>query len=189
MVLDKSEIDADSAIELDKLEIPTLPSKNFQRKEPQRIPVPESKVPLKPAKIKGLWWKLSIVAGVLIVTAVCLILYEKKDINLQFYTDRASKVPANYLKVGPVTATIGNNDILRLTLEINCKNRKIKNDLKRMDSKIRDKIVNVLNKPDTQQLIKSNDYDTLRARMKKNLNSLLPDEAIEDIYFSQILTY
>ncbi len=58
-----------------------------------------------------------------------------------------------------------------------------------MDSKIRDKIVNVLNKADTQQLIKSNDYDTLRARMKKDLNSLLPDEVIEDIYFSQFLTY
>lgn len=189
MALDSSEFD-DDPIELDKLEIPTIASLNNPAGVTPKITEPKpSAAPRPTSKIKGRWWKLSIVMGVLILAAVFLLIFEGKDINLPFYSNKASKSPANYLKVGPVTATIGNNDIIRMTVEINCKNKKIKNKMMQMDSVIRDRMVNVLNKPDTKKLLESNDYNTLRLRMKKDLSALMPDQAIEDIYFSEFLTY
>lgn len=191
MGLDRSTIDDDDAIELDKLEIQKLSPKPPDNQVP---PQPLSKLtPKEPLasrlSTKGLWWKLSIVTGVLLITAILLLVFGKMNINLPFYTKGTSQTPGNYLRVGPVTATIGSNDIVRLTVEINCKNKKVKNEMSQMDSRIRDKIVNVLNNPDTQRLLISNDYDTLRARIKDNIATLVPDQAVEDIYFSEFLTY
>lgn len=195
MVLDNSENDK-GAIELDKIEIPTLPPQKKQPKEPQESTetkvssAPKPEAPVKPpSDLKGQHWKLSIIVGGVALAAVLMFVFYGNTLNLPFISKKISGPPANYLKVGPVTATISNNDIVKMTVEINCKNKKVKNKLKKMDLVIRDRMLNVLNKPDTQKLLKSNDYNAIRSRIKENLIALMPDQAIQDVYFSEFLTY
>ncbi len=178
-------------IELDQLEIPPLPT--TARAAPKRRPAERSRVkttPELPAEPKQrTWLKLSIIIGVLLFAGMSILFYEREELLFLFRTNQTSNLPSQYFRVGPLSATTANNDLVKVTLDIACKNKKLKNKVSKMDSLIQDQIVRVLSRPETQQLLQANDFNTLQANLRMELNTLFPEQAIDDIYFSEFLTY
>jgi flagellar basal body-associated protein FliL len=91
----------------------------------------------------------------------------------------------NYLRVGPVTTTLANEDIVKFSIDIECKTLELKEKLAGKDSQIRDKIIAVLMEPGTDTLIAKRDFEAVKAKIKERLGDL----PVDDIYFSELLLY
>jgi flagellar basal body-associated protein FliL len=123
--------------------------------------------------------------ALLAVTALYLWRQELKIPSLSF---RNTVVSGNYLRVGPISTTIRDNEVIRLSLEIGYRNDAAKRRLIQKNSRIRDTIVSVLTEPDTTVLLEKHQYEAVRKKIKAHLRKMCA-EPIDEVYFSELLTY
>lgn len=191
---------AEGGLELDKINLSGLASENARK--PARIGDPGvgTENPAagisdqKPAADNALQNKkkfnlalisfLAILALLMALTAF----FKQQDFSFSFLSGESDTLFENYLRVGPVTATLANEDIVKFSIDIDCGNADLKEQLAGKDSQIRNKIVDVLTAPGTDELIKKRDYETIKAKIKENLGDLTSDD-INDIYFADLLMY
>lgn len=128
------------------------------------------------------------VLAILVLLMVLTALFKRQDFSITFQPGESGPSAENYLRVGPVTATLANEDIVKFSIDIDCGNADLKEQLAGKDTQIRDKIVAVLTEPGTEELIKNHDYDAIKAKIKKGLGDL-DSESVNDIYFSELLMY
>ena len=189
MAKKQSETPSGDGLELDRIELPSLASPG---KQSESMPDPERE----PAAHRGtgssakrgfrpLLIALTATLAMLEITAVYLWRQELKVSSLSF---EGAPVSGSYLRVGPISTTIQNNEVIRLTLDIGCKNDTTKEKLAEKDSRIRDIVVSVITAPDTAPLLEKHQYDAVRAKIKERLGKL-GSEPIGEVYFSELLTY
>lgn len=114
--------------------------------------------------------------------------FKQKDLTFRLLPGESGTSLENHLRVGPVTATLANEDIVKFSIDIECGNADLKEKLAEKDTQIRDEIVAVLTAPGTEELIKRRDFETIKAMIKENLGDLGQD-AIKEIYFAELLLY
>lgn len=178
-----------SGLELDKIEIPTRSSLDTVHKstsDADRKPAlsPETTSPGK----KHLRMTLAAVITTLALLTALAVYLKKQDMEVSHFSVKNTAVSENYLRVGPISATMKNNKIIRLSVDIGCENNTIKKRLAEKDSLIRDKIVSVLTAPGTDTLLKKHQYDDVRAKIKESLEKIY-GESIGEVYFAELLTY
>lgn len=126
---------------------------------------------------------LAVLALLMALTA----LFKPDDLSFTIRpeTETSDSPLENYLRVGPVTTTLANEDIVKFTIDIECQNAELKEKLARKDSQIRDNIIAVLTEPGTETLISKRDFDTIKAKIKERLSDL----PVNEIYLSELLLY
>lgn len=178
-----------SGLELDKIEIPTRSSPDAIRKSTSGA---EQKSAFSSETAssgkKHLLLILTAVITTLALLAALAAFLKKQDLAVSYFSVEKTVGSENYLRVGPISATMKNNEIIRLSVDIGCENKAIKKRLAEKDPLIRDKIVSVLTAPGTETLLKKQQYDTVRAKIKESLEQIY-GESIGEVYFAELLTY
>jgi flagellar basal body-associated protein FliL len=180
---------ADGGLEIDKISLANIYSKNGG--EPmaggdagQPTPPPAAGPPRgdKNSNLALLAF-LAVLALLMALTA----LFKNQDFSITLLpgANKSDAPLETYLRVGPVTTTLANEDIVKFSIDINCKTPELKKQLAGKDSLIRDKIIAVVTEPETETLIAKRDYEAVKAKIKERLGDL----PVEDIYFSELLLY
>lgn len=176
-------------LELDKLEIPKR-SPSIQ-KSTQKTDSPEKSFRSSEKSRSGKR-HLRLPAATVITTLVFIvaagIFFNRGDLTLGYLSREADSVQESLLRIGPVTATMANNDIIRLTLDIDCGEASLKQKLSEKDSLIQDKIISVLTDPETEALLEEQEFDAVRTMIKTSLYGI-DDSSIDEVYFVELLTY
>ena len=137
---------------------------------------------------RHLWLALAAVTVTLALLTAIAIYMKKQDLKVSVLTLKKTSFSESYLRVGPITATIQNDEIMRLSLDIGCKNDAAKKRLAEKDPRVRDKIVSIITAPDTKTFLKNHQYEAVRAKIKESLEKIY-DEPIGEVYFAELLTY
>ena len=179
----------ESGLELDKINLSNILSDDSSKSvlpETDRTPTPppettprNEKSPILPAVVI-----LAVVASL----AVIAFFFKQQDLTINYMTGTTDTSPENYLRVGPVTATLANEDIVKFSIDIDCRNADLKAQLAEKDTQIRDKIVSVLTAPETEALIKKRDFEAIKAMLKESFADISP-ESIRNIYVADLLMY
>jgi flagellar basal body-associated protein FliL len=128
------------------------------------------------------------ILAILAILMVITIFFKRQELSFTFLGGKGDASMENYLRVGPITATLANEDIIRFSVDIDCMDKKLKERLSGKDSKIRDRIVSIITAPDTEELLKKQRYDEIKTKIKKSLDGI-SSEPIGDIYFADIIIY
>jgi flagellar basal body-associated protein FliL len=179
---------AESGLELDRMNLSNIVSSGTQKPKPaegEKTPSsPEKKLQDRKTSILILITSLSILALIMIV----IIFFKQQDLSFTFLQGRTGNPLDNYLRVGPISATLANDDILNLSVDIDCMNDDLKQKLTNKDSLLRDKIVSVITSPDMDELLKKQRYDEIKARIREGIAEV-SDEPVGDVYISDLLRY
>lgn len=193
MAKEPSKTHLDSGLELDKINLPNISSRDESGPKPaqnpvaggtHRKPAPESM----PQNEKKTNLALFSVLAVLVLLMALTAFFKQPNYTFKFLSGESDAPYENYLRVGPVTATLANEDIVKFSIDIDCGSDDLKEQLAGKDTQIRDKIVAVLTAPGTEELIKKREYEAIKAKIKESLDGL-GSESINDIYFHELLTY
>ena len=76
-----------------------------------------------------------------------------------------------------------------MTVQIECKDTKLKDKVLKLENRIQNKIVLMLNDPKTRRLVRQGDFKALKPFIKKEVERLLKNSGVKDVYFSQITLY
>lgn len=176
-------------LELDKIEIPTSsPSARKNEKKPERTEEPTLSFEIPSPGRRHFRSTLPVILATLAVLIAVGIFFKRQNLTFDYLSEDADQISENLLRVGPVTATLANNDLIRLTLDIDCGEISLKKKLAKKDSLLRDKIVAVLTEPETGDLLKKQQFDEVRDRIKSSLSDI-ENTSIGEIYFTELLTY
>ena len=94
-----------------------------------------------------------------------------------------------YATVGPVMLSVGENQHVKVSVNVECKNKKLKKRLAKMDSALRNRILMVMDRPEVKDLIEKQDYESLKPLFEKEINKLIPKNTIENIHYIDIIRY
>jgi len=179
---------ADGGFELDRINLTSFVSGNSRKpaENAGQAPAPENAPRRDRQSHMSLVTFLAILALLMAFTA----LFKKQEFtfNLPSETSRSGTHLENYLRVGPVTATLANEDIVKFSIEIDCGNAEMKERLAGKDTQIRDQIVSILTEPGTEELIAKRDFKAVKAKIKERIGSI-GTVPVEEIYFSELLLY
>jgi flagellar basal body-associated protein FliL len=178
-----------SGLELDKIEILTHASPDIVRKPTSDTEWKSafSAKTASPAK-KHLRLMVAAVITTLALLVIMAVYMRKLNLAVSFLSSESTAVSENHLRIGPISATMNNNELIRLSVDIECKNDVIKKRLAEKDSRIRDKIVSVITAPGTETLFKNHQYDAVRAKIKESLGKI-DGESVSEVYFAELLIY
>lgn len=130
---------------------------------------------------------LMIFLGVLVLLMALTAVFKKQDFSISRLTgsEKGASPLESYLRIGPVTTTLVNEDIVKFSIDIDCKTPELKAQIAGKDSQIRDDIIAVLTDPETGALIARRDFEAVKVRLKERFGDL----PVGDIYFSELLLY
>lgn len=183
-----NEKDTESGLELDRMNLSDMISSDTREPMPgadQKSPAPPE-IRLRNRKITFLTLITSLAVLVLII--VISVFFKQQDFSFTPLQGKTDTSPENYLRVGPVSATLPNDDIINLSVDIDCKNVDLKQQLTGKDSQIRDKIVGIITAPDMNELIRKQQYDEIKTRIRESLVDITP-EPIGEVYIYELLMY
>ncbi len=189
---DLSEIKVSQAnigLELDRMEIPTISPKKSVEVGGYRG-VQQRSDSGRPSRIHSILKLFVLLLGVLLPFVLTFFLWNQGIIDLPFLkSNRAQKELKRYATVGPVMTSIGENQHVKLTIQIECKNSRLKEKMVGISSAVKNKLMVVLNSPETKEKLLKQDYSSLKSDFKKEIESLMPPESVKAVYFSNILLY
>lgn len=176
-------------LELDTIELPTPPLSSSGHKS-RSDTEPKSTFSLETASHGQRHLRLTFTAVIttLALLAALAIYLKKQSLEVSFLSLEKKAASDSYLRVGPISATLKNNEVIRLSLDIGCENDAAKKRLAEKDSRIRDKIVSVITAPDTITLLEKHQYDAVRSKIKEGLEKLY-GEPVGEIFFAELITY
>lgn len=183
----------ESGLELDKIELPALPSTE-PKKPPKPQPQKKEKGIERPPEAKRVTTrvKLCVTAFVVLlvtITGILMAFSDKLNLSLPFFKDAPYEKPPTYVSVGPVLTSAGNGETIKMTVDINCKSVKLRKKITDMDNRIRNRIVLILQSPEANRLLQESDYVALRQYMTENIKTIMPGDLVKDIYISEFLRY
>lgn len=201
MTKDPRKKNTDNGLELDKINLSAAASEKARKPMRAENPAVGNKGPASGApgqkppaaesmpqnKKKSNLALISALAFLVLLMALAA-LFKQQDLSFNYLSGKSGTSKENYLRVGPVTATLANDDIVKFSIDIDCGDADLKDKLAGKDTQIRDKIIAVLTAPGTEELIQKHDYEAVKARIKKNLGDLGVG-TINDIYFAELLMY
>lgn len=133
---------------------------------------------------------LLLVSGVLLPFVLMFFLWDQGVVDVPFLKSRkAQRVLKRYATVGPVMTSIGQDQHVKLTVQIECKDTRLKKKISEISSAVKGKLLIVLNSPEVKEKLLHQDYAPVKSRLKKEIDSLLQKESIEAVYFSDIVLY
>jgi flagellar basal body-associated protein FliL len=121
----------------------------------------------------------------LVLIIVLAFQFARQDFNLSLQPKSQSSTSEHFLRVGPVSATLPNSDIVQLSVDVGCRNSSEKKRLAQKDSLMKSEIVSIITAPETGKLFEDQQYDEIKARIKKGLEKI-SDEPVGEVYFSEL---
>ena len=181
--------DASFGLELDKMEIPSVSSTKKVAEGGYRGVQDRSD--------SGKEWSWAsklkaflLILGVLLPLALIFFLWDKGVVDLPYLGSKSvARELERYATVGPVMTSIGKNQHMRLTVQIECKNAKLKNRVNEISSAIKSKILEILSSPEAKDQLRRQDYASLKSEFKKEINRLLRKSSIKAVYIADIVRY
>ena len=167
---------------------------------PDSMHTPESGKMAKKGK-KGLEPKLSavyvsnftialIIGGIILSLAFVYLLWDQEIIKVSFIESMPhQQMSERIVTVGPVMASLGNDEHIKMTVQIECKNPKLKDMVSNMQKRIQNKIMLLLANPTARRLVSQGDFNALKPLIKKEVERLLNGGEVESVYFSQITRF
>ena len=177
-----------SGLELDKIDLSEIliapkPKEKAQKK------VKKSKIKIPSLKIVDL--KIVFIIGAIVLSLIIVyLLWNQMIIDLPIVGSRSkAQMSERIVTVGPVLTSYGKNEHIKMTVEIECKNTKLKKKVSELNQRIQNKIMLMLNAPNVRRLLRQGDYAELKPLIKKEVERLIHNSGVKDVYFSQIVLY
>ena len=64
--------------------------------------------------------------------------------------------------IGPVSSSFGKSDYIEMTVQVECKNEKMKESVTRSERRLNNKIMIMLDKPENEQRVLARDFEALK---------------------------
>ena len=131
------------------------------------------------------------VSGVVLMLLIVFILWNQALIALPFLSNSKHKERnlERFASIGPLMASIGRNQHIKFTVMIECNDNEFKKRLAGLDAKIKNSFLSLFNSPEVKKILSNQDYESLKPFFIKQINRMLKDRSIDDIYFSKIVRY
>lgn len=180
----------DGGFEIDKVSLANLASKSTRNPTTATDPADRPAPPKSEGARFGIKKTNLAVLAVLAVLMLLMALtafFKPQEFSITFRqgTEKPDVPLKNYLRIGPITTTLANEDIVKLSIDIECKNAELKEWLAGKDALIRDKVIAVLTEPGTETFLVKRDYESVKTKIKERLGDL----PVDSIYFSELLLY
>ena len=179
---------SENGLEIDRINLSNISSNAPRKPMPaaDQKPSPSSESKFRNKKVTIL--TLAISLSVLALALVFSFFFKQQSLTFTYLSGEKGPALENHLQVGPISATLANDDIINLTVDIDCKNNDIMKQLDGKDSLIRDKILDILTAPDTTELLNKQQYNEIKTRIRKSLADISSDD-IGPVYISDLLIY
>lgn len=175
------------AIELDKMELPRPAQRPQTTGAKTQPPAPHN---TKPALAKQ---RLAVALfSVLLVLTIglALLIAKPSQLNWSFFSQHPKQSTLDlYARIGPLTTSAGQSSKLKLLLDVKCKHATAKEQLTQMETAISNQLLLALTRPEAQKCIQNRDFGALKSVIRSQIETILPQAAIEDVYFSDLLIY
>ena len=177
-----------TGLELDKID---LSSARHAPESEEKVGKPGLKPNLKFKSVNVTKFKIAlIIGGIALSLTFVYLLWGQIFINrTSMENTPAERMSERMATVGTVMSTFGKNEYIKMTVEIECNNIRSKDKVSELEQRIKDKIMLMLNDPKTRQKVRERNFDALKPVIKKEVERLLSDSGVEDVYFSQIIFY
>jgi flagellar basal body-associated protein FliL len=178
-------------LELDKFDLANLIRPQITEKKVQKKDEVKEKSGIKFPYLNSVNVNIALIIGaiVLSITLVSL-LWDQRVINLPFIESApAPQISKRIVSVGPMMSTWGKDEHIKMTVLIECKNQKLKGEVARLNGRIQSNIMLMLNDPKVKRLLRQGDFKALKPLIRKEVERLIKNSGIEDVYFSQINLY
>lgn len=180
---------SENGLELDKINLSQLSPTSVDEPKPKSPPPPpiaEEETFREKKRFRRL---TLIIAPAVLAALICLIvIFKQQNFSFGFLSGKTGSSVESYLRVGPISATLANEDIINFSLDIDCGSEALKERLAGKDSQLRDRILSVITAPGTEELLETRQYAEIKAKIKESLGDVT-SEPIGDIYFADIIVY
>jgi flagellar basal body-associated protein FliL len=181
--------EAKTGLELDKMEIPSS-SQTAHPQEAGYRGVQQRSVPRGQAKKHSMFKTLVLISGLLLPTVLLFLLWDQGVVDLPLLkSNKVRREHERYATVGPVLTSIGENQHIKLTVLIECKDTRLKKKVADISSAVRSKLLVVLSSPEAKEKLRLRDYTSFKSHFEEEINRLLPNDSVEAVYFSEIISY
>ncbi len=183
----------DNGLELDKIDVGGPPPRQSSRKAPQS----NGDQPPLPTTAPSVGWRrpsLLLIAAVAMVGFTAFFL-QQKTFFFNFLTGGGGNTHEEYLRVGPLTASLAQKELVRLTIDIDCNSKRLKEKIATADARLRNRIVAVLADPAVESLYRKRNFKAIKARIRSEIRAELRPELadarkdIGPIYIAELLLY
>jgi len=186
-IVDDSE-ESTTGLELDKIDLsdillaPGTEKKAQKKGKKSRIKIPS---------LNKANFKIALIIGAIILSLVIVYsLWDPTIIDLPFQESGSTvQMSKRIATVGPVMASYGKDDHIKMTVQIECKDTKLKDKILKLENRIQNNIVLMLNDPKARRLVRQGDFKALKPFIKKEVERLLKNSGVKNVYFSQITRY
>jgi len=177
---------SENGLELDKITLSNLSSNSVPQKPTPKSPPAAEKNDHQEKK----WLRPAlIVTMTTLAVLICLfIVLNRQDFSFSFLSSKTGNTAENCLRVGPISATLANDDIINFSLDIDCGSESLKERLSGRDSQLRDKILAVITAPGTDKLLENKQYEEVKTKIRESLGTVI-SEPIGEIYFAEMIMY
>jgi len=129
-------------------------------------------------------------AGVASVLTLVYVLWDQGVVQLPLLKNRyIERQLERYATIGPMLTTVGEDEHIKLTVAIECKDSSVKRRLSDEASAVKNSILMVLGTARAREYLGRKDYAALRPYLVEEIRRRFPHQAVKDIYFSEILRY
>lgn len=181
--------DAKTGLELDKMEIPAVSRRDSAGDGGYRG-VQQRSLSAGASRKHSILKILLLVSGVLLPFVLMFLLWDQGFVDLPLLeSKKAQRELERYATVGPVMTSIGQNQHIKLTVQIECKDTRLKKKITGISSAIKSKLLVILSSPEVKDKLRLQDYASLKSYFKEEIDSLLQKESVEAVYFSDIVRY
>ena len=180
---------SETGLELDKIDFSDLLQAPVVEKKAQKEGKKKPKIKIPSLNIAN--FKIALIIGAMILSlSIVYFLWDQTIIDLPFLeSGSTAQMSKRIATVGPVMASFGKDDHIKMTIQIECKDTKLKDKVLKLENQIQNKIVLMLNDPKARRLLRQGDFKALKPFIKKEVERLLKNSGVKDVYFSQITLY
>ena len=186
-IVDASQESTDG-LELDKIDLSDLLHAPVTKKKAQKE---GKKSGIKIPSLNIANYKIALIIGAIILSlTIVYLLWDQTIIDLPFIeSGSTAQMSKRIVTVGPVMTSFGKDEHVKMTVQIECKNAKLKEKVSELNQRIQNKIMLMLNDPKARRLLRQGDFKALKPFIKKEVERLLKNSGVKDVYFSQITLY
>lgn len=187
----------DAGFELDKIDIGDIlsdakpePAKKAPAEAEEAAPRP--KPPVRPdAPKKKQPVAVYVIVAFVVVAIASLFFWGRGQLSINLSPQAATEQPkkAPYVTVGPVVSIVGNAGHLKMTMEITCRTPAQQKRVDAMHNDIRGWVMDIIQTPGVEKMLIEKNYDGMREHLKVKINEILGENAVKEIYFSEIIVY
>ena len=187
-IVDASQ-ESSTGLELDKIDLSDLLHAPVTEKKAQKEGKKKSGIKIPSLNIAN--FKIALIIGAIILSlTIVYLLWDQTIIDLPFMESTPTpQMSERIVTVGPVMTSFGKDEHVKMTVQIECKNTKLKDKVSELDQRIQNKIMLMLNDPKARRLLRQGDFKALKPFIKKEVERLLKNNGVKDVYFSQITLY